>query len=159
MEQRTIRPNPFCYLIGFVVIVAGVGIAVLGAFPIMEVFQAGELRGGGAARMASGAAVVFWGMFVLTMGRIIWRGARRRGWKDRFGRLFMIIALAVVGHALQRFLTSMTFDLESLTEADLSAGYVPFLMLAIPAALLYAVGTKMAKERDDLIEVSTSINM
>jgi hypothetical protein len=163
-EEEKVPPNVFFYVIGVAVILAGVGLIVVGVGDIVATVQRYEspLRGRGPAALASGAAKVFWGMFVLTMGRIVWRGARRRGGKDRAGRLLMILGCGLMGFAVQGLLSGVPELLHSTTEAharaSLIAAYIPYVVLGIPAAIVALIGSKMAKETKPLITVSAKAN-
>jgi Ca2+/Na+ antiporter len=158
------RPNVVFYLLGFVVAAAGIGLIVLGATGIATTVQRYEspLRGSGPSALADGAAAVFWGFFVITMGRILWRGARRRGAKDRFGRLLMIIAMVIMGYALQSLLAGAPELWRSTTEdqarSSLIAAYLPYVLLGIPAVVVGTIGGKLANEKDELISVSATAN-
>jgi hypothetical protein len=106
---QTARPNVLFHLIGFVVIAAGIGMAV---FAVAGLFTIGQrydspLRGDGRAELVILATLVFWGFIVITMGRVIWRGARRRGARDRFGRFLMIAALGFVTLAIYGFVAGL----------------------------------------------------
>jgi Ca2+/Na+ antiporter len=147
-------------VIGFVVIVAGIGLIVVGVTDVVTITQrySNPLRGNGPAAIAGGAATVFWGMFVLTMGRVVWRGARKRGAKDRFGRVLMIVAMAIMGFAVQMLVLGFSELMHTTTEGQarttLILAYVPYLLLGIPAAIIGSIGGKMANETEELISVS-----
>lgn len=87
-----VRANPLFYVVGFVVILIGFGMALFG---VAGVFTIGQRYDSplhdGRAELVLLATLMLWGFLVVTIGRIIWRGARRRGVKDRVGRLLMII--------------------------------------------------------------------
>lgn len=163
-DTGKIPPNALFYLIGFVVIMVGIGLVVIGVTDMMTTVQRYEspLRGDGPAAFTSAAALVSWGAFVITMGRIMWRGARRRGVKDRVGRLLCLISLALVGLAIQALLAGVPEFLRSTTageaRSNLIQAHIPYVALMIPAMIIGLVGSKMAKETKPLITVSTGVN-
>jgi hypothetical protein len=88
-------PNVLFVVAGIVVFVAGVGLAALGVVGLVEVSD--PFHGNGPDRVADGSALVAWGCIVLTDGRYLWRAARRRGWRDRLGRVLIIVGYAILG--------------------------------------------------------------
>ena len=147
------RPNVFFNLIGAVLIVGGIALVVYGflsAFQVMRGFD--PFRGDGPpVRIADGMAVVFWGIIVLTIGRYFWRGARKRGARDRFGRLLIIGGYVLLGIALDRGVHTAVGlwsarSEESLQAVGLNTLFV-MLLWGIPAAVLAAIGFKLANEK------------
>lgn len=92
-------PNVLFVIAGIAVFAAGVGLAAYGIVSVVDVVQTAPdpFRGNGPDGIADGAALVAWGCVVLTDGRYLWRAARRRGWRDRLGRVLIIVGYAVLG--------------------------------------------------------------
>jgi hypothetical protein len=136
---------------GLVVIVAGIGLAVFGAVGVVTAIQRDghPLLNDGPRAITSAFGQVCWGLFVFTIGRYLWRGARSRGWKDRVGRLLIITGLVVVGFAVQTLLAGIS-DLMRPNSADdsqaLLALMIRFALIGIPGSLIAMVGVKMARE-------------
>ncbi|GLZ31206.1 hypothetical protein Lesp02_33940 [Lentzea sp. NBRC 105346] len=146
------RANPLFILVGLVLILGGIALTVYGVayiFRIMSGFD--PFRGDGPPdRTADGATMAFWGIIVLTIGRYFWRGARRRGARDRFGRLLIISGYAVLGVALDRGVHAAvglwhTSSAQSAQSAALNA-VITFAIWAVPAAILAGIGLRLAKE-------------
>jgi hypothetical protein len=140
-------------LIGVVLIVAGIGLTIYGIAYAVRVIQGFDpFRGDGPpVETADAGALAFWGIIVFTIGRYFWRGARRRGLRDRFGRLLIIggylllgVGLDVGVHAAVKLWSAG--DGGSLQAAAIHAVLV-FAIWALPAAVLAAVGFKLADEK------------
>ena len=85
----------------------------------------------------------------MTVGRYLWRGARRRGWRDRLGRLFLVITVLAVGTGmvvLTRLIVA-AMDESDGTASRFLRGLVVFALIAIPASLLGSVGLRLADEK------------
>ncbi len=150
-RSQPARTNPLFAVTGLVVMVAGIGLAVFGAVGVVTAIQRDghPLLNDGPRAITSAFAQVCWGLFVFTIGRYLWRGARGRGWKDRVGRLLIIAGLLVVGFAVQTLLSGMP-ELMRPNSADdsqaLLALMIRFGLIGIPGSLIAMVGVKMAKE-------------
>jgi hypothetical protein len=100
--------------------------------------------------LMDGLAVSAIGCTVMTIGRYLWRGARRRGWRDRLGRLLIIlgyltICLALV--VLTRFVIEAATDNGTDIGTDLIIrGLLTCLAIGIPGAALTGTGFRLAKE-------------
>ncbi len=147
------RPNVLFNLIGVLLIVGGIGLTIYGiayAFQIMRGFD--PFRGDSPpVKIADGGALAFWGIIVFTIGRYFWRGARKRGLRDRFGRLLIIGGYVLLGVALDTGVHSAVGLWRARTEESLqSVGVHTLLTVAlwgIPAAILAAIGFKLANEK------------
>lgn len=96
-------------------------------------------------------ALAFWGIIVLTIGRYFWRGARKRGLRDRVGRLLIIAGYLLLGVALDRGAHSVV---GLWAEASVDGGHsaavssiITFALWAVPAPILAAIGFKLANEK------------
>ncbi len=147
------RPNVLLNLTGVLLIVGGTGMTIYGiayAVQIMHGFD--PLRGDGPpVKIADGMALAFWGIIVFTIGRYFWRGARKRGLRDRLGRLFIISGYALLGVALDTGVHSAVGLWSARTEESLQSAGVHILLTvalwSIPAAILGAIGFKLASEK------------
>ena len=95
-------PGLLLIIVGFVVMLGGVAWAFLSIVGV-DVPQLDEARSGpNAVRdfgpFLDGFAVIVIGFTGLTVGRYLWRGARRRGWRDRLGRLLIIVGYLSLIH-------------------------------------------------------------
>jgi hypothetical protein len=120
------------------------------AVQIMRGFD--PFRGDGPpVKIADGAALAFWGIIVFTIGRYFWRGARKRGLRDRFGRLLIISGYVLLGVGLDTGVHSAVGLWSTRTEESMqSVGVHTLLTVAlwgIPAAILAAIGFKLASEK------------
>jgi len=101
------------------------------------------------APIVNGFAVVIVGCTVLTIGRYLWRGARRRGWRDRIGRLLSIAGYLETGMALfvlTRFILAAFRAGESNSHSVFIHGLLVSLGLSAPGVAMALVGLRMAKE-------------
>jgi hypothetical protein len=147
------RPNVLFNLIGVLLIVGGIGLTVVGlAYAVQVVQDFDALRGDGPpVDTADGMALAFWGIIVFTIGRYFWRGARKRGVRDRFGRLLIIGGYVLLGVALDRGVHAAVKLWSAGTgEALQSAGLhtvLVFLLWGVPASILAIIGFKLANEK------------
>jgi hypothetical protein len=101
------RPNILFYLAALVLIVAGAGLAIYGfATAVQSMMSVGPSMSRMPVKIVDGMAQGFWGVFVATIGAYLWRGARKRGAADRFGRLLIVGGYILIGVALDRGLHS-----------------------------------------------------
>lgn len=100
------RPHVLFIAAGIVVFVAGIGLAAHGVADLVGVFRSvpSPLQGSGPLAIADGTALVSWGCIVLTEGRYLWRAARRRGWRDRLGRVLTIVGYLMLGYGIDQAL-------------------------------------------------------
>ncbi|ABW12525.1 hypothetical protein Franean1_3114 [Parafrankia sp. EAN1pec] len=147
------RPNVLFSVVGVLLIVGGIGLTLYGladAFHVMSGFD--PLRGDGPpVRIADGMALAFWGVIVFTIGRYFWRGARKRGARDRFGRLLIIAGYVLLGVGLDAGVHEAV-GLWSSQTADSGQSVVlrtVFLVAiwGVPGAVLAAIGFKLANEK------------
>ncbi|MEU4194654.1 hypothetical protein AB0E69_22335 [Kribbella sp. NPDC026611] len=146
------RPNVLFNLVGVVLIVAGLGLTIYGLVAAVGVMQAFDpLHGDGPPLgIVDGMATAFWGIIVFTIGRYFWRGARKRGARDRFGRLLIIAGYLLLGVGLD---TGMHAASGLWTEGGTSGGPVLVRTLitvaawAIPGSILAGIGFKLANEK------------
>lgn len=146
------RPNVGFWLTGSVVAVVGVVVVVAGALEVAETLrQVDPFTGRGPRATADAVSSVTWGAVVLTVGAYLWRGARRRGVRDRAGRLVIIVGYVLLGVAMSRSLHVAVrmwraATEEAAREVTLDA-MVVFLAWGVPAALLVLLGTRLAQEK------------
>jgi len=108
------RPNVLFNLIGVLLIVGGIGITIYGiAYGVQIMRGFDPFRGDSPpVKIADGMALAFWGIIIFTMGRYFWRGARKRGLRDRFGRFLIISGYALLGVALDNWCALRCWPLE-----------------------------------------------
>jgi hypothetical protein len=133
-------------LVGIAMTVLGVIYAVAG-MPT----DIGELRGArrDMESMVNGGAVAIAGLTVMTIGRYIWRGARRRGWRDRLGRLLIIVGYLLVGGALvvlTRFVLQ-AFGSDGDSTPTVMTGFVITALIALVGTMLILPGLRMTNEK------------
>ncbi|MEU9839336.1 hypothetical protein AB0C69_08970 [Actinomadura sp. NPDC048032] len=166
------RPNVLFLLLGLLLIVVGAAAMVLGfLYDVQSILGADlgpdlgseGLSGAGPAMepLVNGFTVVIVGTTVLTIGRYLWRGARRRGARDRIGRLLIILGHLVVCAALVAF---TRFLLSALDTGDpgegekiVFRGLVVCAAVCVPGLLLALPGLRMARERP-LMEAEAEVN-
>jgi len=80
-----------------------------------------------------------------------WRGARKRGLRDRFGRLLIISGYTLLGIALDTGVHSAVGLWSARTEESLQStgvhALLTFALWGIPAAILGGTGLKLASEK------------
>jgi len=151
MENRH-RPNVLFNLVGMLLIVAGIGVSVFGILMIFAVMADFDPLGGDGppVETAVGAALTFWGIIVLTIGRYIWRGARTRGARDRFGRFLIIVAYLLLGVALDQGVRSAvglwSASGDEASEVVLRTVLI-FAVFGIPASIIGTIGVRLANEK------------
>jgi hypothetical protein len=146
------RPNVLFNLVGVVLIVAGLGLAIYGLVAAVGVMQSFDpLHGddGPPLGMVDGMTTAFWGVIVFTIGRYFWRGARRRGARDRFGRVLIIAGYLLVGVALDAGMhaASGLWTTSGTGREVVVRTLVTFLVWGIPGSVLAAIGFKLANEK------------
>jgi hypothetical protein len=147
------RPNVLFSVAGIVLIVAGLCLTVYGLVDAVQVMSGFDpLRGDGPpVRIADGMGLAFWGIIVFTIGRYLWRGARRRGARDRFGRILIIVGYVLLGVGLDLGVHEAVGLWDSEIGDGAQAVVVRTAVLvaiwAIPGAILAAIGFRMASER------------
>jgi hypothetical protein len=94
-----------------------------------------------------GFAVIVIGFTVLTIGRYLWRGRQLRGWRDRLGRLLIIVGYVVIAVAM---VVLTRFILAAMGDSDgrdiVFQGLLVCLAIAVPGVVLALVGLRLAKE-------------
>lgn len=141
-------PNPLFWFVGTVAVIVGVVLMASGGLTLWEVND--PFHGEGPEATAHAASVFVWGAVVMVNGVYVWRGARRRGARDRFGRLliiggYVLLAVAVSGavHEAVRMWSATT---EQANDHVLTDTMLAFLLPGIPAATLVALGVRTAQE-------------
>lgn len=154
------RPNVLFWLSGLPLILGGAGIMLFGLLTAVSAVprDAPQLSDLGLRPDARGAfepivdgfAVFIIGCTVLTVGRYLWRAARRRGWRDRLGRLLIIVGYLVVTVALLVF---TRFILEAFGANDMDGtgrtllqGLIICAAIAVPGVLITVPGFRLARE-------------
>jgi hypothetical protein len=139
------RPNVLFYLLGLPFIGYGIWVVVQGVTMTLAFFdRAAPFEGDGPALFGEGATTVVWGAVIFTIGCYIWRGARRRGLKDRFGRLLIIAGYVLLGFGLEAAVSVMTAMIQGT--GDGRSALLEAAVWAVPGAILAAIGMKMADE-------------
>lgn len=97
-----------------------------------------------------GFALICWGAVAVTAGRYLWRGARTRGMRDRAGRLILLVALGLLGIALQTACDQLATIWQVRSEDEAQAFAISFLtstmVWGVPSGLLSIVGMRLARE-------------
>lgn len=153
------RANPLMLVPGLLLIIIGALVMVGGLAWAAQPFvgarapQLSDLGSGPDAAgelkpLADGFAVFVIGCTVMTVGRYLWRGARRRGWRDRLGRLLIILGYLDIGVAL---VILTRFILEAMGDGSggtgiIVRGLITVLAISVPGALLALPGFRLAKE-------------
>jgi hypothetical protein len=152
------RANPLMLLPGVLLVIVGVVVAVIGfAYAALSILgmKAPEFSDLGAppdARgdmqpLLDGFAVVIVGLVAMTIGRYLWRGARKRGWRDRLGRLLIIVGYLIIGVA---FVALTRFVLDAMGHSDgtgiVFRGLITCLAIAVPGVVLASIGFRLARE-------------
>jgi hypothetical protein len=160
-------------VVGLVLIVMGVVLFAGGVVAVAGVFMAvASAGGGGPDELLQQVMPLFAGVLVLTAGRVLVRGARRRGVRDRFGRLVMLASLALLGLGFAAFVAGWedvfagvqdvmdgSAPIDSITEDSMVSGVVGTVLLPtagwlLAAAVLDLIGRRLADEPKPLITVS-----
>jgi hypothetical protein len=145
------RPNVLAWAFGAIVIAAGIFIGVLGVLDVIDVQgRANVFSRRNSQAMADAVSLVIWGIMIFTIGSYIWRAARRRGWKDRLGRILISIGYLVIGYGMSNAVhavmkLSQVSSEEGVQRVALDAGLY-FLGFGFIGALLVWIGVKMADE-------------
>jgi hypothetical protein len=147
------RPNLLFNLLGVLLIVVGTGMTIVGfLFAVRVITEFDVLQGDGPpVETADGMAMAFWGVIVLTIGRYFWRGARKRGLRDRTGRLLIIASYVLLGIGLDRGVHAAvgmwdTAKVDGGQSAAIGA-IVALALWAVPASILSSIGFKLANEK------------
>ena len=145
------RPNVLFWLVGAFVMGGGV-LAIIGG--VEEVGKAADrpdqFEVTGATATADAVGIVIWGVVVLTIGAYVWRGARRRGWHDRVGRVVIIGGYLLLGIAMTKAVDRAVDIWVVAPEQAEHVGndaMVLYLAWGVPAAALVFLGCKLAPER------------
>lgn len=144
--------NPLFWLIGLVTFGVGLLAVINGIVRVADASDHPDPFGVASAEsQAEAFSLIAWGAVILTVGAYVWRGARRRGARDRFGRLLIIVGYLLLGVALRQTIHS-AFNIGAAAQSAqepraLDPTLVQFLGWGAPAALLVFIGTKMADEK------------
>ncbi|GAB2672063.1 hypothetical protein [Kribbella swartbergensis] len=158
------RPNIVFNLLGALLIVAGIAVALYGLAAAVQLMTGSDPFGGGGVsrRLSDAVAVTFWGAIVLTIGRYVWRGARRRGARDRFGRLLAIVGYLLLGVGLDRGLEAGVRLARTGSQAAAQAAVVDTLVAiavwAVPGVVIASIGFKLCDEKA-LLEASVKAEL
>jgi hypothetical protein len=144
-------PGLLLIVVGFVVMLGGVAWAFLSivgvSMPELTAARSGPNAADDFGPFLDGFAVIVIGFTILTIGRYLWRGRRLRGWRDRLGRLLVIVGY--VGIAVAMVLLTR-FILDAMGESDgrdiVFQGLLVCLAIAVPGVVLALVGIRLAKE-------------
>jgi hypothetical protein len=146
------RPNILFNLLGVLLIVAGSCLTIYGLAAAVQLVRGFDpFRGDGPpVAVADRMAVAFWGIIVFTIGRYFWRGARKRGGRDRFGRLLIIAGYLLLGAGLDGGVHSavgLWSASEDTAQSVVVETLVTICVWGIPGAVLAAIGFKLADEK------------
>ncbi|MEI8410213.1 MULTISPECIES: hypothetical protein [unclassified Kribbella] len=147
------RPNVLFNLVGVLLIVAGCGLTIYGLATAVEIVRGFDpFRGDGPpVAVADGMALAFWGIIVFTIGRYFWRGARKRGGRDRFGRLLIIVGYLLLGVGLDGGLHAAAGLMSASSEATARSAVIEALITTfvwgVPGSILAAIGFRLADEK------------
>src|SRR5262245_7063795 len=152
-----VLPGLLLIIIGIIVMVGGFGWAVL-AITGIEPPQPEDLgrppdAAGTFGPVMDGFAVCIIGCTVMTVGRYVLRGARRRGWRDRLGRFLIIMGYLDIGLSfvvLTRFIGA-AMGAEGTGADDAFRGLLICLAIAVPGVVLTGSGFRLAKEEPLMI--------
>jgi hypothetical protein len=144
------RPNVLAWAVGIIIIAAGVLVAARGVMDVIDVSGPKSFREPGATALADAVSGVIWGVMILTIGCYVWRAARRRGWKDRSGRVLISVGYLVLAFGMSEAVHSAVGLWASKTEAEAQSVMLESALLFVGfgfvAALLIRIGTKMSDE-------------
>ncbi|GAA1642801.1 hypothetical protein GCM10009744_36310 [Kribbella alba] len=85
---------------------------------------------------------------MFTIGRYLWRGARKRGIRDRFGRLLIIGAYVLLGFGLDTGVhNAVGLWTSGSAESVLVRTLVTFLLWGVAASIIGTIGIKLADEK------------
>ncbi|WP_433467395.1 hypothetical protein [Spirillospora sp. CA-128828] len=157
-RPASVRPNVLFLLAGLILILAGLAAMLGGLLYGAQAILGADLRPGDLGDagddlepLVNGFTVVIVGCTVMTIGRYLWRGARRRGARDRLGRLLIILGYLVICAAM---VIMMRFILSALDTGDLGEGekilfrgLIVCAVVAVPGLLLALPGLRMAREQ------------
>ena len=146
------RPNPLCWFAGALGIGAGLLAVIDGVRQMAAAMDHPDPFGvKGAEAIADAESAITWGVVILTVGLYVWRGARRRGWQDRLGRVIIVAGYLLLGVALSQMLHTAVdlwaADSPGEGEEVLVETMVRFVGWGAPASLLVYVGTRLAHEK------------
>jgi hypothetical protein len=144
-------PGLLFIVVGFVVMLSGVAYAfasIVGVdMPDLAAARSGPNAAEDFGPFLDGFAVIVIGFTVLTIGRYLWRGRRLRGFRDRLGRLLIIVGYIVVAVAM---VVLTRFILDAMGDSDgrniVFQGLLVCLIIAVPGVILAMVGLRLAKE-------------
>ncbi|TDD54661.1 hypothetical protein E1263_26780 [Kribbella antibiotica] len=148
------RPNVLFNLAGLVLIVAGLALLLYG---VVRSFAAVAAVGPNSSiddlvPIVGNLLIGMWGGLIFTFGRYLWRGARKRGFRDRFGRLLIILGYGLIGIALTVGLVSAMdgwsagFDGDALQEIGIRSVLI-IAVIGFPGAALCGIGFRLAREQ------------
>ncbi len=155
------RANPLFWIVGIAIVVIGLAIMAVGVMATINCYQQPDpLQGDGLSKIADATLRVAQGGVIMTIGRYIFRGARRRGARDRFGRLLIIAGHILVGIAFTEAvpiigrlrLSTSQGQAESISNDFI----ITFACWALPGAILALIGTRMAHE-EQLMDASAGV--
>jgi len=151
-SPRRSPPNVAFWMVGGLVVLVGLAIAASGVGRVIELEGLnGPFAGGSSESLADAVSIVIWGAIILVNGVYLWRAARRRGWRDRLGRVLIIGGYLLLGVAITKtiHIALMLSEPRAGGQADgiLDTAFLTYLAYGIPAAFVVFVGTKLANEK------------
>ncbi|CUR55842.1 membrane hypothetical protein [metagenome] len=146
------RPNVLFWLVGAAVALVGLAVIAQGVRAVSELDSGPQgFTREGALETGDAVSTVTWGVVILVNGVYIWRGARRRGARDRLGRLLILGGYLLLGVALSGAVHEGTMPLSAsevqTDDNSTNSAMLPYLAWGVPAAFLVWVGVKLAHER------------
>jgi hypothetical protein len=145
------RPNVLAWILGALVIAAGVAIAAIGVRDVLDVSERTDMfNRSNSIAWADAVSQVIWGIMILTIGCYVWRAARRRGWKDRSGRVLISAGYLTIAYGMSQAVHVSVEMWAVSSEEDqrriaVEAGSY-FLGFGFVGALLVWLGVKLAHE-------------
>lgn len=163
MANVAVRPNILFNVAGALVGTIGLVLLVAGVLAVVEEMRGFDpLAGDPLPRdVADGISLALWGIVGFTIGRYLWRGARRRGARDRFGRLLIIAGLVLVGvalHSVAQLGPRLWTRSESVAEAVVTEALITLAVWGLPGTVLASIGYRLAGERE-LAEFEASVGL
>ncbi|TCC32839.1 hypothetical protein [Kribbella speibonae] len=144
--------NPIFRVLGLAVMVLGLINTIRGVGAVLATMDLPDPYSvPGARAIADAAGAVVWGAMILTIGAYIWRGAKRRGARDRGGRLLIVAGYVLVAVALSEAIDVGTGIWNPPTDPDAldpdDEALVTFLAWGAPGAALVHIGAGLAHEK------------
>ncbi len=86
---------------------------------------------------------------MLVSGCYIWRAGRRRGWRDRLGRVLLVLGYCIIAVAVSQtvhIVAELWRAGADISDTATFAPLVAFLVIGGPGALVAEIGRRMSDE-------------